>query len=138
MTADRAAGHAAAQSLYEDIRADRDLPLWADLRLRTRDMLAGFLRAVGKDIRKPPGNRAQVAQDSVSAPTPTHSVQAAPAAQNRGAAGEQTWGRVGDRYVPCPPIPALQDRPGSAGRYAAGQQPDPGAVLLAEANFAPG
>ena len=119
MTADRAAGHAAARSLYEDIRADRDLPLWADLRLRTRDMLAGFLRAVGKDIRKPPGNRAQVAQDGVSAPAPTHSVQAAPAAQNRGC-GE------------------LQDRPGSAGRYAAGQQPDPGAVLLAEANFAPG
>ena len=114
MTRDRAAGLQVAEAYYEEMRS-YNMPLWADLRLRTRDMLVAFLRSVGADGRRPPKNRAVARQDGVSAPAPTRSVQAAPAAQNRGSAGKQTWGLVGGRYVPCPPIPALQDRPGSAG-----------------------
>ena len=119
MSAARADGHAEARALYDSIRFPY-WPSWDSLRLRTRDLWAATLRATGSDRDRPAKRRLTGPQDGELPFTPNSDTPAvAPA----------PVGRV-ER-------PAEHSAPN---RYAAGAEPlpDPAAVLLGEAGFAPG
>ena len=111
MSAERQSGHAEARGLYAAIRGLFPAwPPWESLRLRTRDLFAAALRAVGDDRDRSPRRRPTAAPD-----------------------GELP-------YTPGPHTPASAPAPQRAEgtRYAAGTEPDPASVLLGEAGFKPG
>lgn len=111
MSAERQVGHAEARGLYETIRGRFPRwPRWGDLRLRTRDLLAATIRAIGDDRDRGRKNRPQAAPD-----------------------GELP-------YTPGPHTPASAPAPqGALGtRYAAGTDTDPANILLGEVGFQPG
>ena len=112
MSAERQVGHAEARGLYEAIRGlFPRWPRWGDLRLRTRDLLAATVRAIGDDRDRSPRNRPTAAPDGELPYTPGPHTPASP-----------------------PPAQGAQ-----AARYAAGSEPtkDATTILLAEVGHAP-